>query len=150
MAATVVVLPSSSSDARDALTRELRTLDQRVVEIDVDLSSADPAPLSVRVCAAIITARPAAPLLLVALADAVHLLPAVALAQRTAHRAVTGYVLIEPDSDPSAPDWPDAPVLVLSADAKSSGATRARLRGWSMNIARSPVDVAAAIVDYMQ
>lgn len=143
--ATVVMLPSEDTE-RTAVLEALRSQGATVIDVDVDLTSADPAPLSVRVCAAIISAQPEPPLLIVAFADAAHLMPAVALAQRTAHRAVAGYVLIDPETDPSAPEWPDAPVLVVATDANSPGLNRARLRGWSMSTVESSTQLANRVI----
>jgi hypothetical protein len=130
-------------DARADLLSALR--DRGVSVIDIDLPSADAAPLSVRACAAILQAGPVSPMLVVAVGSGASLLPAVALAQRTAHRAVAGYVLIEPDSDPSAQDWPDAPVLVVGVEG-GAALHRARLRGWDTAVAAEPSAIAEAIL----
>jgi hypothetical protein len=65
----------------------------------------------------------------VAPASSVDFLPAVALAQRTAHRRVAAYYLIDPLTDPTGPEWPDAPVYLTQL----TGTTASRLpelRGW--------------------
>lgn len=146
MPATVVVLPSTDSALRASLLVELRSRGLVVIDVDVDLSATDPAPLSVRVCAEIIGHHPEPPLFFIAWPDSAHLLPAVALAQRTAHRPVCGYALINPEVDPSAADWPDAPVVVIGSDAQATGLNRARLRGWSQVIAESPDAIADEVV----
>lgn len=142
MTATVVVLPSDRSPVRAAVVDELRSTGTTV--LDVDIPGPGASPWSVRTCAAIAAARPKAPLLVVALADGAGLVPAVALAQRTAHRAIAGYVLVEPDGDPSAPDWPDAPVLVIAA-AGSEALRRAALRGWEAAESTAPAVIASRI-----
>lgn len=147
MAASVVVLPSGHWPERTVIVAALRASGAEVV--DVDLPSAAAAPLSVRACAAILAARPAVPMLVVAHGDGAGLLPAVALAQRTAHRAIDGYVLIEPDADPSAQDWPDAPVLVIAGEGDPA-LHRARLRGWDLMTATSADEIAHAITRAMR
>lgn len=88
-----------------------------------------PAPTAVQVCADIHQRNPRAPIVIVAEGDLAELLPSVALAQRSAHRAVAGYVLISPTLGPPGLDWPDAPVLILSSD--DADERMAKLRGWS-------------------
>lgn len=139
----MVVLPSQRSSVRASVIAELRSLGATV--LDVDLPSAAAAPLAVRTCAAIVTARPTSPLLVVALSDGAELVASVALSQRTAHRAVTGYVLIDPETDPSAPDWPDAPVLAIVTEAEGDAARRARLRGWQVAAATAPAVIAGLV-----
>lgn len=149
MTGSAVLLPQphaadpGMTDLRAGLLAALR--DDGASVVDIDLPSADAAPLSVRACAAILQADPAQPMLIVAIGAGASLLPAVALAQRSAHRAVAGYVLIEPDTDPSAQDWPDAPVLVVGAEG-SPALHRARLRGWDTAVATVPNGIAAAIL----
>lgn len=142
MTSTVVVLPSDRSPVRGALVDELRAAGTPV--LDVDIPEPGTAPWSVRTCAAIAADRPSTPLLIVALADGSGLVPAVALAQRTAHRAIAGYVLVDPDADPTAPDWPDARVLVI-AQAGSDALRRAGLRGWDVVEASAPAVIAARV-----
>ena len=143
MPASIVVLPSQDWPERASLIGALRDGGAEVV--DVDLASAGAAPLSVRTCAAILAARPGTPMLVVAHGDGAELLPAVSLAQRTAHRAIEGYALLEPDADPSAPDWPDAPVVVIAPEGHPC-LRRARLRGWSPSQARDVTQAAAAVL----
>ncbi|MDI1290382.1 MAG: hypothetical protein PSX37_10595 [bacterium] len=81
-----------------------------------------------RICAAITAAAPNPPLTIVALGSSATLVPAVALAQRSAHRRVREYVLVEPDLPAVSDGWPDAHVTVFS-DAEQN---QARLRGWTI------------------
>ena len=137
--ASIVVLPSHDWPERPTVLAGLRALGPVIV--DVDLPAADAAPLSVRTCAAVRAADPPTPILVVAHGGGAALLPAVALAPRTAHRAIGGYALLEPDADPSAQDWPDAPVLVIAP----GDWPRARLRGWELVVADGPSAVVDAI-----
>ena len=68
--------------------------------------------------------------LVVAEGDLALLLPAVALSQRSAHRRVRDYVLIDPDLPPVSDGWPDAPVTVVTDDVEGLAARQGRLRGW--------------------
>lgn len=86
--------------------------------------------LGPRICAAIRLLDPPAPLVIVAFGSGALHLPAVALAQRSAHKRVVGYLLIEPELPKVADVWPDAPVFVVSSDDWTS--TQARLRGWEL------------------
>ena len=78
------------------------------------------------------------PLLLVLSGTAAALAPHLGFAQRSARRAVGGYVLVDPVlSRPGAvSDWPDAPVtVVITGEADEevrSAALGARLRGWEV------------------
>lgn len=85
------------------------------------------ATLASRTCAAISALAPASPLVIVAFGSDALLLPAVALAQRAAHRRVVGYLLVEPALPPGSDTWPDAPVTVLG----DSPDPQVRLRGWT-------------------
>lgn len=91
-----------------------------------------------RVALGIHAAAPAAPLLLVLTGRASTEAPALGFAQRSARRAVAGYVLVDPvlPRPGAAPDWPDAPVTVIvTPDANDdcrSQALGARLRGWDV------------------
>jgi hypothetical protein len=101
------------------------------------LSEVDPAPgpddaLPTRMCAAINVLAPHPPLLVVAHGDLALLLPAVALAQRSAHRRVRGYLLVEPELPPVTDGWPDAPVTIAASDAEGWLGVQARLRGWDL------------------
>ncbi|QXJ22824.1 hypothetical protein AGRA3207_003887 [Actinomadura graeca] len=116
-------------------------------------------------------AGPAAPLVLAAYGAAGPLLPAIALAQRAAHRPVGGYVFVDADLPralrahdhdhdglgeesrvPIPPDWPEAPCGYLrtlagcSAQSGHDGTVReARLRGWPVIEQEPPVTVAQAL-----
>lgn len=91
------------------------------------------------VCAAIISARPTPPLIVIASGEACRLLPAVALSLRTQHLHTSAYVLVDPDAPPSTDTWPEAPVFVVSA-SESDGRS---LRGWS--IVSAPSGIAEGI-----
>lgn len=106
----------------------------------------------VRASLFIAAAAPRAPLTLVGRGGAGPLLPAIAAAQRAAHRRVGGYVFLdaalpgqahghdhhgaaaEPaglEAIPAPVDWPDAPCGYLRTSEERIGAVRqARLRGW--------------------
>lgn len=141
---SVVVLPGSLPGGRSSALAALR--DHLPTVIDVDLPIADPAPLSARVCAAIREREPLDPVLVVAPTASNAILPAVALAQRSAHRMVASYVLVDPDADPTGSDWPDAPVHIL--DTSGDAADRARLRGWGHRSVTSASELAAAITAF--
>jgi hypothetical protein len=101
------------------------------------LAEIDPAPgpdaaLSARMCAAINLMSPAPPLVVVAHGSLAMLLPAIALSQRTAHRRVGAYVLIDPDLPPVTDSWPDAPVTVVTDDTSGAASLQGRLRGWQV------------------
>lgn len=98
----------------------------------------------------IAAAGPTAPLVLVGQGTAGPLLPAIAAAQRAAHRAVGGYVFVDAelparripatghghghgpaDAVPVSADWPEAPCGYLStAGDRIPQIRQARLRGW--------------------
>ena len=97
----------------------------------VKMVTAAPGPdaaLAARVCAAVSALDPAPPLTLVAFGSAAGLLPAVALAQRAAHRRVAGYLLVDAEPPAVTDSWPDAPVTVFT----DGDATRSALRGWTV------------------
>jgi hypothetical protein len=79
-----------------------------------------------------------APLLLVLTGAAAAHAPHLGFAQRSARRAVGGYVLVDPvlPRPGAVSDWPDAPVtVVITSDADDdtrSAALGARLRGWEV------------------
>lgn len=83
---------------------------------------------------------PRPPLRIVAHGDLALLLPAVALSQRSMHRAVEGYVLIDPVLPAVTDSWPDARVTVVTDDEWIL--TQARLRGWEL---AEPADVPALL-----
>jgi hypothetical protein len=88
-------------------------------------------PLATRTCAAITRQAPEPPLVLVAFGTATLTLPAVALAQRSAHRRVLEYLLVEPALPPVGDSWPDAPVTIADRD-DSVAARQGVLRGWDV------------------
>lgn len=78
------------------------------------------------------------PLLLVLTGAAAAHAPHLGFAQRSARRAVGGYVLVDPvlPRPGAVSDWPDAPVTVVitsnADDDTRSAALGARLRGWEV------------------
>ena len=93
--------------------------------------------LSARMCAAINLLDPLPPLVIVAEGDLALLLPAIALSQRSAHRRVSEYVLIDPVLPTVTDGWPDAPVTIVSSDESSDASIHGRLRGWTV-VAQMP------------
>lgn len=85
--------------------------------------------MSVLICAQLHEHDPLGPLVVLAPASSVDFLPAVALAQRTAHRRVAAYYLIDPLTDPTGPEWPDAPVYVTQQNSEAASKLP-ELRGW--------------------
>ena len=82
------------------------------------------------------------PLVVVAQGASWALLPSFAVAQRTSGRLIVAYVIIEPRQPlRGQPDWPDAPVTVVTEDGDTERI--ASLRGWRVTSLR-PVD---AVVD---
>ena len=148
---SVVILPDHSSRTRPALVAGL--VEAGLTVHDIEVAAQSPAPISVRVCAAVRTAAPEPPLLFVATTRSLHLLPAVALAQRTAHQLTVGYAIVADDGDapaqdPSGESWPDAPVCLVSAGGDMAGAPvlgHAALRGWQVIEAGGGAAVTAAI-----
>ena len=106
----------------------------------LDLSGDAPAESewTARTALAIAAASPTTPLLLVFTGAAAAQAPFLGFAQRSARRAVGGYVLVDPvlPRPGAVSDWPDAPVTVIvtaSADEYTrSAALGARLRGWEV------------------
>ena len=91
-----------------------------------------------QVALAIHAQGPTPPLVLVFGGPACVHAPHLGFAQRSARRSVSAYVLVDPvlPAPGAAPDWPDAPVIVVvTPDADSdtrSAALGARLRGWEV------------------
>jgi hypothetical protein len=78
------------------------------------------------------------PLVLIGHGPAGPLVPAVAAAQRAAHRLVGGYVFIDTELPTPAGDWPDAPCGYLSTQSADERLRRAAIRGW--NVAETKAD----------
>ena len=110
-----------------------------LVLADVVPVDGPPEALATRMCAAIASIAPTPPLLIVADGARALLLPAVALAQRSAHRRVRGYLLLEPELPAVTDSWPDAPVAIATDDPEGWLGVQARLRGWEL-ISRAQVD----------
>lgn len=110
----------------------------------IDIPPVSAAPMSVLICAQLHELDPLGPLVVLAPASSVDFLPAVALAQRTAHRRVAAYYLIDPLNDPTGPEWPDAPVFFTQL----TGTTTSRLpelRGWQQ-LKLNGIDELAAVL----
>ena len=117
MVATVVVLPDTEWAGRaDVLAG---------VTGGVDVQGAS----ATQMCADLLRVQPESPLVVVAHGSACAVLPAIALAQRAAHRRVDAYVVVEPHAPASTDTWPDAPVLAVTNDDHT--ARLAALRGWT-------------------
>ena len=150
MAGATILLPSAGEFDRMRLIAAMGDLGIRLCDIDLPLAQA--APFATRVCAAIQQARPAAPLVIVAPPVSAAHLPAIALAQRTARRRVTAYVLLEPGllevaASPSGADWPDAPVICISLLAPLPDWVR--LRDWQ-SMACQSMEAAAKVIEGCQ
>lgn len=93
-------------------------------------------------------ANVAEPIVVVAFGADARLLPAMALAQRSAHRRVTGYVIIDGVAPAPTNDWPDAPVWwVLTPHGPTELAEKAltaRLRGFEVIEGHALEGIAAA------
>lgn len=140
---SIIALPGADFVFHAALTSALQAVGGQIFTID--LPPASPAPMSVLICARIHELGPAAPLVVVAPASSVQYLPALALAQRTAHRRIAAYYLIDPLTDPTGPEWPDAPVYVIRQT--SAAATKLpELRGWQEINFNAIAELAAALV----
>ena len=87
--------------------------------------------LPARLCAAITLIDPEPPLAIVAHGDLALVLPAIALAQRSAHRRTAEYLLVDPVLPAVTDVWPDAPVTV-ACDLTSDASIQGRLRGWTV------------------
>jgi hypothetical protein len=120
----VVLTPGSSYAVPDA--------------IDLSEDAPDDAQWTAQVALRIAASDVTPPLLLVLTGPAAAHAPHLGFAQRSARRAVGGYVLVDPvlPKPGAATDWPDAPVTVIispHADEDSrSAALGARLRGWEV------------------
>lgn len=124
---TVVVLPSDQHPRlRELLLDGDHLIDTGFQAVDITPVDGPDAALATRVCAAIGMAAPHPPLVIVALGSSALLLPAVALAQRAAHRRVAQYVLVDPVLPDATDSWPDARVIVFTDDPGPLPI----LRGW--------------------
>lgn len=138
--ARVVVLPDPDWIDRSAVISGLVSANMPVLDLD--------APVDSRViCAGLISADVAPPLVIVAHGAACLVLPAVALSLRTQHRDTAGYVLVNPDAPPSTDVWPESPVFVVS-DTEESGRS---LRGWDVvhSAAGVPAGVANVVAELL-
>ena len=88
--------------------------------------------LAARLCAAITAHDPRPPLVIVVAGSLARVLPAIALAQRSSHRRVAEYVLLDPVLPPVTDGWPDAPVTVVVDDESADASVQGRLRGWTV------------------
>ncbi len=122
---TVVVLPAADPGRLSVIDRLQRSgYAVRVLNRSEGPAATDAA----RICAELNADPPHPPLSIVAFGSAARLLPAVALAQRSAHRAVREYLLVDPELPPVSDGWPDAHVTVFSDGDQN----QARLRGWTL------------------
>ncbi|CAB4713153.1 MAG: hypothetical protein F2675_06005 [Actinobacteria bacterium] len=141
-AGTIIILPGGAEEFRSTLMSAIFDLGGIAFLIDIPAVSA--APMSVLICAQLHELDPLGPLVVLAPASSVDFLPAVALAQRAAHRRVAAYYLIDPHTDPTGPEWPDAPVYLIQL----TGTTISRLpelRGWQ-EIRANGIDELAAVL----
>ncbi len=122
-AGTVVVLADGDADQRAA--RDL-VLDRLPGAVAIAPAPGPEHASAARWCLGIATADPDPPLTIVAFGDVTLLLPAIALAQRAAHRRVIEYVLVDPRLPDVTDSWPDARVTVFTD--REGGPER--LRGW--------------------
>lgn len=112
----------------------------------ITVPAASTNPIAAQVCAEIHKRNPTGPIIFITEGDIANLLPSIAFAQRTAHRAVAGYVLIDPRLGSPTLDWPDAPVLVLGYDEQDERS--ATLRGWSFRNVTNPESIARCVRDF--
>jgi hypothetical protein len=136
-ACSIVILPDEASTARFECTEILTAPGSNCAAFDVEVPPGASDLKSVQVCAAIMVAAPQPPLLIVTTLSSMHLLPAVARAQRAARQLICGYVLIDagkgaPGADPSGESWPDAPVFLIAGIGDAAARSHAKLRGWQV------------------
>ncbi|QFG23470.1 hypothetical protein [Actinomadura sp. WMMB 499] len=134
--------PNTGSAAWGDLPETLRSYGLDVIVPDV--AEGTGSRYVARAALIIAATAPATPLVLAAHGAAGPLLPAIALAQRAAHRTVGGYLFVDaelprpaqardhdhehghggaaapPEHVPSPPDWPDAPCAYLRTHADRS------------------------------
>ena len=117
----VAVLPDPSWRDRSEAIDAICSVGLRVLDVDAAMESKV-------ICAGLMGAQLAPPVVVVASGAACLMLPAVALSLRTQHKDTSGYVLVDPDAPPATDTWPESPVLVVS----STEAAGPSLRGWSV------------------
>ena len=152
-ACSIVILPDEASAARAECAEILTAPGSNCAAFDVEVPPGASDLKSVQVCAAIMVAAPRPPLLVVTTLASMHLLPAVARAQRAARQLVCGYVLIDasqgaPSGDPSGESWPDAPVFLIAGIAgigDAAARSHAKLRGWQVFDAEATTEIAFLI-----
>jgi len=151
-ACSIVFLPDGASAARAQCADLLTAAGSNCTAFDIEVPPGASDLESAQVCAAIMVAAPRPPLLIVSTLASIHLLPAVARAQRAARQRVSGYVLIDagegaPVADPSGESWPDAPVFFIAGLRDNAARSHSQLRGWQVIDAQDATDVAALIND---
>ena len=139
---TIIILPGGAAEFRATLLREITDLGGFAFSIHIPPVSI--APMSVLICAQIHELDPLGPLVVLAPTSSVDFLPAVALAQRTAHRRVAAYYLIDPLNDPTGPEWPDAPVHLIQLTSTTTSRLP-DLRGWQQ-LKLNGIDELAAVL----
>ncbi len=151
-ACSIVILPDEASAARAVCAAILTAPGSDCTAFDVEVPPGTSELKFAEVCAAIMVAAPRPPLLIVTTLASMHLLPAVARAQRAARQLICGYVLIDagegaPSGDPSGESWPDAPVFLIAGLGDAAARSHAKLRGWQVIDAEATTDVASLITD---
>ena len=146
-ACSIVILPDEASAARFECAEILTAPGSNCAAFDVEVPPGASDLKSVQVCAAIMVAAPKPPLLIVTTLSSMHLLPAVARAQRAARQLICGYVLIDagkgaPGADPSGESWPDAPVFLIAGIGDAAARSHAKLRGWQVFDAEATTEIA--------
>ena len=151
-ACSIVILPDEASAAREECAAIVTAPGSNCAAFDIAVPRGASDLESVQVCAAIMVAAPRPPLLIVSTLASIHLLPAVARAQRAARQLICGYVLIDagqgaPGADPSGESWPDAPVFLIAGLGDDAARAHANLRGWQVVDAEDANDIAALTND---
>ena len=121
------MLPGGDENFNAQLVIALEVLGRLACRIAAPENST--APASVIICSQIHRIDSPEPLMIVAPGGASEYLPSVARALRAAHRRVGCYALLDPVSDPTGPDWPDAPVRLVHSGKFHP---QMRLRGWEV------------------
>jgi pimeloyl-ACP methyl ester carboxylesterase len=145
---TVVLLHGPLDDAAAWADLSERLSSCGLAVIAPDLPAAEGMRYVAQAALVIAATKPEPPLLLVGQGGAGPLLPALAMAQRAAHRPVSGYLFLDADlpvpaqggaaahshddTAPQAPaDWPDAPCGYLRISERYEQQVKvAALRGW--------------------